>query len=117
MKLDTVYISVKNMQGALEFYRRVFQKEPEEVSERFSSFRLGSITFGLYNPKIDGGKIRWGTNCVPCFQVENIEKEFDRLRQLAPLIDDKIHRYGNYYLFQFKDPEGNLIEVYEIKRK
>ncbi|GIW62586.1 MAG: hypothetical protein KatS3mg090_0412 [Patescibacteria group bacterium] len=76
MKLNTIYISVKNMKRALDFYRKLFQKEPEVEDKRFSYFNLDGFTFALYNPAFDKTQINWGENTVPCFQVGDIEKEF-----------------------------------------
>lgn len=116
MIIDSVYISVKNMERAIEFYKQLFGKEPVKIDKRYTHFDLNGFSFGLYAPAVDGSKIKLGNNCVPDFRVEDINKEYERVKQFTPaLVDDEIKNYGDIKLFQFKDSEGNILEIYEKK--
>lgn len=112
MELDTVSICVKDMDRALEFYIDFFGKQPERKDERFSFFELGNVTFGMYNPSADNESVEYGENCVAAFKTEDLEEERQRLKQLAPWVEE-IQDLGSYRLFHFKDTEGNLLEIYE----
>lgn len=100
------------MTRAIGFYKQLFGKDPEHIEDRYSFFKLGDFFFGLYCPTVDGETMKIGNNCVPSFKVKDINKEYKRIRKFAPAIDDEIHEYGSVRLFQFKDSEGNILEVY-----
>lgn len=54
-----------------------------------------------------------GSNCVPNFKVKNLKNKHKRIKQFASTIDDVIQNCGDVKLSQFKDSEGNLLEIYE----
>lgn len=113
MILNSIYVSVENMERATEFYKKLFQKEPANVDKRMTSFDLHGFYFLLFDQAIDGEKVEFGNNCVPDFKVENVKEEHARIKQFAPTIDDEIQDLGEVKLFQFKDSEGNILEIYE----
>lgn len=114
-KFNSLYVSVKDMQRAVGFYEKLFGKKARKVGERFSEFKFGDITFGLYNPTEDGEAIEYGANCVPNFEVPNAKKEYERIKEFTSAIDDEIMDLPQMNLFQFKDTEGNIIEIYSYK--
>jgi predicted enzyme related to lactoylglutathione lyase len=115
VKLNSVYVGVEESDRALAFYRELFETEPSQVDERYSAFEFEGVDFGLYNAGYDGGDLEFGTNCVPNFEVEDVEAAYDRIEPLAPaLVHDDIFEVGEYRTFQFLDTEGNRIEVFSI---
>lgn len=116
-KFNSVYVSVQDMSRAIKFYETLFGRKCDKVDERFSEFHFDNVGLGLYNPSVDGEKITYGTNCVINFEIENAESEYERIKGFAPEIDDEIMRLDVMDLFQFKDTEGNLLEVYAYKDK
>lgn len=76
---------------------------------------LNGFSFGLYDPSVDGVAIKLGNNCVANFRVFDINKEFERIKEFATEIDDQPMDYGMAILFQFKDTEGNILEMYQEK--
>lgn len=115
MELSSVYVGVEDMERALAFYREVFGVEPEQVEERFSTFEFGATGFGLYDASHDGHEFEFGDNCVPNFEVEDVEVAHERIAATrAELVHDDILEVGDYRTFQFVDTEGNTIEVFSI---
>lgn len=111
-QLNSIYISVRNMDRAIGFYEELFGQEAEVVDERFSVFLLGEMSFGLYSPAADGVTVAYGANCVPNFEVDDVEAEYSRLKGFVPAIDDEVTVLPEMELFQFKDTEDNILEVY-----
>ncbi|MEX1014929.1 MAG: lactoylglutathione lyase [Candidatus Paceibacterota bacterium] len=106
-------MSVENMERATEFYKKLFKTEPANVDTRMTSFDLNGFYFLLFDLTVDGEEAKFGNNCVPNFKVENAKEEYARIKQFAPTIDDEIQDLGEVKLFQFKDSEGNILEIYE----
>lgn len=113
MKINSIYVTVENMDRATNFYASFFQKSPSHLDKRFTTFDISGITFALFDPKIDGEEILLGNNCVVNIEVKNIEKEYEKLQNLDVKILDKIEKIDGIFLFQFKDTEGNIIELYQ----
>lgn len=110
-----MYVSVEEMDRALEFYRELFEAEPSQAEERFSTFEFDGVDFGLYNPRYDGFDLEFGNNCVPNFEVEDVDAAFERIGELAPeMVSDEVMAFGDYHTFHFRDTEGNEIEVFGI---
>jgi len=110
MKLN-VYVAVTDMPRAVQFYRTIFQSEPTLVSDRFSAFRIGDAQFGLMHKTAYAYPLTVGNNCIPDFEVANIEAEHQRITLLASTITN-ILPVGPFRLFMFADPDGNVIEVH-----
>ena len=111
MKLN-LYIAVTDMERAVEFYRAVFQTDPMQKSDRFSAFQLGDGFFGLMNKTAYAFPLEMGNNCIPNFEVSDIEAEYNRIKPIASKITDAIMLVGPFRLFQFTDTEGNVLEFY-----
>ena len=115
MELSSVYVEVEDMDRALDFYREVFDREPEQIEERYSSFAFDTIDFGLYNASYDGYETRFGDNCIPNFEVDDVEDAYERIESLAPeMVHEMILEFGDFRTFHFIDSEGNEIEVFSI---
>lgn len=115
MEMSSVYVGVKDMERALNFYRNLFNTEPEQEEERYSTFEFDTVDFGLYNAGYDGYDIEFGNNCVPNFEVDNVETAYQRIEKIAPeMVHDEILNFGGYQTFHFMDTEGNEIEVFSI---
>lgn len=115
MELSPVDVGVEDMDRALEFYRELFQLEQTQEDERFSTFEFGSVDFGLYRAESDGFEFDFGNNCVPNFEVEDVDAAYRRIEQLRPeMVHDEILEFGEYRTFHGVDTEGNEIEVFTI---
>jgi len=115
MILNALYVGVTDMNKSLNYYSKIFDREPVQREERFSMFDLGGAYFGLFNAAYDGEELWFGNNCVPNIQVEDIESEYNRIKNIASRVDEKIREAGGYRYFQFSDPDENLIEFYGVK--
>tara|TARA_Y100000310_G_scaffold340106_2_gene434796 strand:- start:303 stop:677 length:375 start_codon:yes stop_codon:yes gene_type:complete len=120
-KLDHVYLSVKNLDRAIQFYESFLQmKTKHRFEDRWADFDDGKgFYLGLYNPSYDGQKYTTGNNVTIGFHTTNIEKEHARIKVLKPkTITDvmDVNFFMPYRFFQFEDTEGNVIEVAQYKK-
>jgi predicted enzyme related to lactoylglutathione lyase len=116
-KMNSVYVSVLDMSRAVTFYEKLFNKKADRMDKRFSEFHFGDVNFGLYAPKEDGVEITYGSNCVVNFEIEEATTEYERIKDFAPEMDDEIMHLKVMDLFQLKDTEGNILEVYAYTNK
>ncbi|WP_436929813.1 VOC family protein [Halosimplex halobium] len=114
MELSTVYVGVEDMGRALEFYAELFGTEPTKADDRFSTFAFDGVDFGLYRAGADGGSVEFGDNCVPNFEVSDVDAEFERVSELAPEVVHGVVDVDGYRCFHVRDTEGNTIEIFGV---
>ncbi|KHD16129.1 VOC family protein [Clostridium butyricum] len=112
LKLNSLYICVKNMERAINFYEEFFKQKVGIKDEIFSVFDLNGFRFCLFNNAKVNEEVFWGDNCIPSFEVNNIEKLTERLIELKAEIVFPLTKIKNNFVLEFKDSEGNDIEIY-----
>lgn len=99
----------------LSFYRRPFGADPDQVHARFSTFAFDGVDFALYRAAADGHEAAFGDNCVPNFEVDDVEAARERLADgPAELLHDGLVEIDDYRCFHARDTEGNRIEVFSV---
>lgn len=115
MELRYIIIKVKDIDRAKNFYIKLLNAQPykEEVN-RIVVFKLDNIKIGLYNPIFDGDNLKdsdFGTNCRPAFGTDNVQSELERISKFAEITSQ--HKVDFHEWFEFKDSEGNPLEVHK----
>jgi len=100
------------MNRAIAFYEKYFDKKVDTFDKRYSIFIINSFSFGLFNPKQDNEEVVFGNNVIPNIEVKDAKKEYDRVKNMGIKIALGLTDINGYQLFQFKDSEGNVIEIY-----
>ena len=113
MQLGSLTVAVTDMERAVHFYHHLLQAAPVHQSEQTTVFLLGQLRLVLLHKDGLAFPLNYGNNCVPNFEVEDIESELARIKQLdPPRISDQAISVGPFQLFQFSDPEGNILECF-----
>ena len=110
--LNSLYICVKDMDRAIDFYEKLFEQSVETKDEIFSVFNVKGFRFCLFDNNKVGEKVNWGDNCLPSFQVNDMDNLIDRLKILEAEIVFPVTKINENLVLEFKDTEGNDIEVY-----
>lgn len=109
--INSLYICVKDMQRAVDFYEHLLGQKATETNEIYSVFDVGGFRYGLFaNEKMNEPKT-WGNNCLPSFSVNNIDLFIKRLEELHCKIVFPLTVIGKNKVLEFTDSEGNDIEV------
>ena len=108
VKIAFTSYPVSNLDKAVEFYQKVFGKEPLFHMEGWAEFDLGGQRLALQkssSPK--------GIGPTVYFLARPIEGFIFRLKELDTALDGniEIHSYGK--LARFRDPDGNTLGLYE----
>lgn len=112
IKLNSIYICVKNMERAINFYENIFEQSVETKDSVLSVFDLKGFRFCLFNNIEVNEEVTWGDNCLPSFEVNNINELIDKLSKLKVEIVFPLTKINNNWVLEFKDSEGNDIEIY-----
>jgi len=111
-KLDSLYICVKDMDRAINFYQRLLDKEAETKDQVFSVFDVNGFRFCLFNNEKVNEKKSWGNTCLASFKVNDINKLVERLKKLNSELVFPLTKINDNFVLEFEDSEGNHIEAY-----
>jgi predicted enzyme related to lactoylglutathione lyase len=112
MTLNSMYICVKDMDRAINFYQQLLEQKVSDKDDVFSIFNFEHNRLCLFNPSKVNEKHVWGNNCLPSFQVNNMELLLERIGELDAPIGFPLTKIGESMVLEFRDSEGNDIEVY-----
>lgn len=112
MKLNSLYICVKNMERAINFYENFFDQKADAKDEIFSIFNFNNFRFCLFNNSKVNEEVIWGDNCLPSFEVNDMNKLIEKIRVMNAEIVFPLTKINDNWVLEFKDSEGNDIEVY-----
>lgn len=115
MKLRNIYVLVQDTDRAIKFYTEILGFHLHSKEERYTILNLDDVWFGLLNEKFEDD-VKRGNNCVPVFEVNNIEQEYERLKTNNIKFVTDLLKLPDVSLFQFYDTEGNILEMYEEKK-
>lgn len=112
--LAFVAYSVKDVPGAVKFYRDVIGLTPAEMfGDHWAEFEVGDSTFGVGNGESIG--IAAGSQASAAFEVEDIAAEHERLSAHGVKVGDVFESTMCRSCF-VTDPEGNRFALHQRKR-
>ena len=109
--IKSLYVCVKDMERAIEFYEKLLGQKVTKRDEVYSVFDINGFRYGLFaNERVNETKV-WGNNCLPSLEVNDIEMIEKLLHDLNCPIVFPLTVIGNNKVLEFKDSEGNDIEI------
>jgi predicted enzyme related to lactoylglutathione lyase len=115
IKLSSVYVFVKDMKRAVNFYEQILNQKATGDGTEFYVDGIRKFWLFDYQAANDNRAI-FGHNCLPSFEVSNIKAFMEKLEKFqVPLVYPLTH-LGDNWVLEFKDPEGNDIEVFSRYR-
>ncbi|ACO86626.1 VOC family protein [Clostridium botulinum] len=110
-KLKLLYVCVKDMKRAIDFYESLLGQEVTKKNHIYSVFDINGFRYGLFaNEKMNEAK-KWGNNCLPSLEVNDINLILKKLEKLNCKIVFPLTIIGENQVLEFEDSEGNDIEI------
>lgn len=117
LHLGSVYLIVRDFEKAVSFYEKLLSMpvSNRNCGNKFAEFYFDNKCLALMNEEnLEGhhycteGDYKFVLN----FWVENLQKEYERLRQLAIGEMTEIRKVNaGYYYFHLRDEDNNVIEI------
>lgn len=106
-----VAYSVRDVPGAIAFYRDVVGLQPGETfGDHWAEFNLGSTAFGIGNGESLG--FEPGKSTGVSFEVDDIDAMRDKLLQHGTTVTD-VNHFPNCSVCFVTDPEGNQFALHQ----
>ena len=107
--IRSLYLCVKNMERAIQFYENFFEQEVTEKDDIYSIFDINGFRLGLFAYEKMNESHVFGSNCLPSIDVENIEILKNKIQGLE--ICFPLTQIGNKWVVEIVDTESNHIEI------
>ena len=118
MKLASTRLIAADIKAMVTFYEMVTGLRAEWLAPVFAEIVTSAATLAIGAVETVAlwkeGSTEPGANRTACieFQVEDIDAEYERLKDKVPLVHElKMMPWGNK-TFQFRDPEGTAVSLY-----
>ncbi len=118
-KLEWVEARVGNYERMKKFYRTVLglPLNFEEERKDFIQFKVGpSKTYLALLDTVKTGMTK-GRGFVPTFEVPNLDKFISQMKAKRVKVGRRIAEGDHVRLVDFYDPNGNLLQAFQWKRK
>lgn len=114
LNFNSIIVFSQNPISLVEFYKKVFKKEPDWTGGDFTGFQVGSgfITFGPHD-KVHG-KNQNPERIMFNFETEDVKGEFERIKGLGAISVAEPYTPGedsNMTLATLSDPDGNFFQL------
>lgn len=110
-RISSLYVCVKDMDRAIRFYEKLLGQTVTEKDEIYSVFDIHGFRYGLFAHEMMNETKTWGNNCLPSFEVNDIELFQEKLQELNCTIVFPLTVIGKNQVLEFADSEGNIIEI------
>ena len=111
-KLESAYISVENIDRAINFYEWFLERSAAKKGKSLYLFDVDGFRLFLFDHNNENEKIKYGDNCLLSFEVDDAEKIKDKMEDRGLKIIFPLTKILDNIVFEFEDPEGNHIEVF-----
>ncbi len=116
LNLESVILYTKDIKRIRDFYEKIIGLEFHyQDEERFVSFHFANrVNLGIRLEK-EGTREIAGYQTI-FIQPENIQEEFERLKNLGLEFKDELKEYNWGVYFALHDPDGNKVSFIESKK-
>ena len=111
-KLESAYITVENIDRALNFYEWFLKRSAAKKGESLYLFDVDGFRLFLFDHNNENEKAKYGDNCLLSFEVDNAEKSKEKIEERNLKIIFPLTEILDNMVFEFEDPEGNHLEVF-----
>ncbi len=104
-------VRAKDIKKVADWYAQVFEKGPYFESENYIWFEVAGFEFGVFGI-LPGQDVPTWKNITVYWWVEDIESEYDRIKELwAKPLSDIIDVWGGVLMGDFEDPFWNFFGI------
>jgi len=107
--IKSLYLCVEDMDRAINFYETLLEQTATVRDNIYSVFNINGFRLGLFAFQKVNEQHTFGSNCLPSLEVDSLDVLADKLSKLEIVFP--LTRIGENWVAEFKDSEGNHIEI------
>ncbi|OGM28194.1 hypothetical protein A2801_04150 [Candidatus Woesebacteria bacterium RIFCSPHIGHO2_01_FULL_41_10] len=114
LNFNSILLSTENLEKLVEFYKKVFEKDPEMSDENYVGFVVGSAFFGLGSHDKIKGKNNNPDRILFNFETKDVKGEFERIKKLGTEVVKEpytMEGYEGFWIATLADPDGNYFQL------
>ena len=114
LNFNSTLLSSEDHKALGEFYKKVFQKEPEMNEDSYIGFLVGSCFLSIGAHDKVKGKNSNPERVLFNFETKDVKGEFERIKALGAEVIKEPYAMGedkNYWIATFADPDGNYFQL------
>ncbi|MCR5601075.1 MAG: VOC family protein [Ruminococcus sp.] len=108
-QINSLYLCVKDMDRAINFYEELFEQKVTEKSDTYSVFDVNGFRLGLFAYEKKNEPHTFGSNCLPSISVDSLSSMQKKLK--GKELCFPVTRIKDNFVAEFIDSEGNHIEI------
>jgi len=114
LDLRSILVFSEDPKQLSDFYKKVFQKDPDWVMEGYYGFNAGKtfLTFGPHD-KVKG-KNQYPDRMMYNFETRDVKGEFERIKGFGAKVVAEPYKMGedaDGWIATFADPDGNYFQL------
>ena len=114
LNFNSILLSTENLKELSQFYKKVFDKEPEMSEENYVGFLVGTAFFSIgSHDKIKGKNVN-PERVLFNFETTDVQGEFKRITGLGAKVVKEPYAMGEnneYWIATLADPDGNYFQL------
>lgn len=114
LNFNSIILFSENPQELSDFYKKVFEKEPDWSEGGYTGFQAGSGFFTIGPHEKVHGKNQNPERILVNFETEDVDGEFERVKGLGATVVAKPYNPGEeptMKIATFADPDGNYFQL------
>jgi predicted enzyme related to lactoylglutathione lyase len=115
LNFNSILLSTENFETLVDFYKKVFEKDPDMAEETYAGFLVGSCFLSIGKHDKIKGKNPNPDRILFNFETNDVKGEFDRVKEIegVKVIAEpyKMGDMGEFWIATLADPDDNYFQL------
>ena len=113
LNFNSILLSTEDLKKLSDFYRKVFEKDPDMEEDKYAGFLVGSAFFSIGEHDKVSGKNSNPDRILFNFETKDVKGEFERVKGLGAEVIREPYKMGeeDFWIATFADPDGNYFQL------
>lgn len=114
LNFNSIMIGTSKPKELSEFYKKIFDKEPDMTDGDWSGWQIGSCFFNIGEHSEVKDSAKEPQRIILNFETSDVKEEFERIKNCgATVIKEpyEMSAQGGLWIATFADPDGNYFQL------